>query len=149
MARYQNLGVDTTTLLRKLKASMEKQGYKIERALTGETSFLIEYKKPGMFGAKETISAKGIPDDFVVSGIREENQEAWFIVEDVILASARNPQAFKSHTETVAAPTAPVAPAAPTIPTPTAPPPPVPIQKPAQPPPTNCSNCGAPFNVTQ
>jgi DNA-directed RNA polymerase subunit RPC12/RpoP len=157
MARYQGLGVDIKALLEKLKSSMEKQGYKIERVLTGETSFLIEYKKPGMFGAKETVSVKGFPDDFAVSGIREDNQDAWFIVEDNILASARNPQAFKSHTETPAAPApaAPVAPATPTMPaapaTPpqTAPQPPVPVQKPAQPPPTNCSNCGAPLNVTQ
>jgi DNA-directed RNA polymerase subunit RPC12/RpoP len=140
MARYQGLGVDIKTLQGKLKVSMEKQGYKIERVLTGETSFLIEYKKSGMFGAKETISAKGIPDDFVVSGIREDNQEAWFIVEDVILASAKNPQAFKSHTETAAAPA---------IPAPTAPQPPASVQKPAEPPPTNCSRCGAPFNITQ
>jgi DNA-directed RNA polymerase subunit RPC12/RpoP len=125
--------------------------------LTGETSFLIEYKKSGMFGAKETLSVKGIPDDFVVSGIREDNQEAWFIVEDNILASTKNPQAFKSHTETAAAPTTPTAPAAqamptmpaaPTVPTQAVPQPPS-APKPAQPPPTNCSNCGAPFNVTQ
>ena len=86
MARYQGLGVDIKALLEKLKSSMEKQGYKIERVLTGETSFLIEYKKPGMFGVKETVSVKGIPDDFAVSGIREDNQDAWFIVEDNILA---------------------------------------------------------------
>ena len=158
MARYQGLGVDIKALLEKLKSSMEKQGYKIERVLTGETSFLIEYKKSGMFGAKETVSVKGIPDDFMVSGIREDNQDAWFIVEDNILASARNPQAFKSHTETMVTPpppTAPVTSTTPTMPTAsaippqTAPQPPVPVQKPAQPPPTNCSNCGAPFNVTQ
>ncbi|MDH5793515.1 MAG: hypothetical protein OEZ18_03000 [Candidatus Bathyarchaeota archaeon] len=153
MARYQGIGVDIKALLEKLKSSMEKRGYKIERVLTGETSFLIEYKKSGMFGAKETISVKGVPDDFMVSGIREDNEEAWFIVEDNILASAKNPQAFKSHTEQVpmAAPTPPVptAPAAPTVPPQTAPQPPIPVQKPAQPPPTNCSNCGAPFNVTQ
>jgi len=149
MARYQGLGVDIKALLEKLKSSMEKQGYKIERMLTGETSFLIEYKKSGLFGAKETISVKGVPDDFFVSGIREDNQEAWFIVEDVVLASAKNPQAFKSHTETVAAPAPPTPPAAPTVPPQVVPQPPVPIQKPAQPPPTNCSNCGAPFNVTQ
>jgi len=148
MARYQGLGVDIKSLLEKLKSSMEKQGYKIERVLTGETSFLIEYKKSGMFGPKETMSVKGIPDDFVVSGIREDNQEAWFIVEDVILASAKNPQAFKSHTETVAAP-APAAAPSPAIAAPTAPQPPAPAPKPMQPPPTNCSNCGAPFNVTQ
>lgn len=153
MARYQGIGVDIKALLEKLKSSMQKQGYKIERVLTGETSFLIEYKKSGMFGAKETISVKGVPEDFVVSGIREDNQEVWFIVEDVILASAKNPQAFKSHTEQVpmAAPTPPVptAPAAPTVPPQTVPQPSVPVQKPAQPPPTNCSNCGAPLNVTQ
>jgi DNA-directed RNA polymerase subunit RPC12/RpoP len=154
MARYQGLGVEIKALLEKLKSSMEKQGYKIERVLTGETSFLIEYKKSGMFGAKETVSVKGIPDDFAVSGIREDNQDAWFIVEDNILASARNPQAFKSHTETLAAPapTAPVAaamPATPAIPPQTAPQFPSPVQKPAQPPPTNCSNCGAPLSVTQ
>lgn len=149
MARYQGLGADIKAILEKLKSSMEKRGYKIERVLTGETSFLIEYKKPGVFGAKETISVKGVPDDFVVSGIREDNQDAWFIVEDVILASAKNPQAFKSHTETVAAPPTPAAPAAPTVPTQAAPQPPVPAQKPAQPPPTKCSNCGAPLSATQ
>lgn len=151
MARYQGLGVDIKALLEKLKASMEKRSYKIERVLTGETSFLIEYKKPGMFGAKETVSVKGVPDDFAVSGIREDNQEAWFIVEDVILASAKNPQAFKSHAETAVAPptpTVPLAPVAPTVPTQAAPLPP-PAPKPLQPPPTNCSNCGAPLNVTQ
>jgi len=151
MAHYQGLGVEINTLLDKLKSSLEKRGYKIERMLTGETSFLIEYKKPGMFGAKETVSVKGVPDDFVVSGIREDNEEAWFIVEDNILASARNPQAFKSHTETAAAPptpTASVAPAAPTIP-PQAASQPLPASKPLQPPPTNCTNCGAPFDVTQ
>ncbi len=154
MARYQGLGVEIKTLLEKLKSSMEKQGYKIERVLTGETSFLIEYKKAGVFGAKETLSVKGVSDDFVVSGIREDNQEAWFIVEDSILASARNPQAFKSHTETVTAPPTPMAPitpatpVAPTVPTQVAPQPP-PAPKPLQPPPTNCTNCGAPLNVTQ
>jgi DNA-directed RNA polymerase subunit RPC12/RpoP len=152
MARYQGLGVDIKALLEKLKSSMEKRGYKIERVLTGETSFLLEYKKAGMFGAKETVSVKGVPDDFAVSGIREDNEEAWFIVEDVILASARNPQAFKSHTETVVAPptpTAPVAPVATAIPPEAAPQPLVPVQKPAQPPPTNCTRCGAPLSVTQ
>ena len=153
MARYQGLGVDIKALLEKPKSSMEKRGYKIERVLTGETSFLIEYKKSGMFGAKETISVKGVPDDFMVSGIREDNEEAWFIVEDNILSSAKNPQAFKSHTEQVpiAAPTplAPTAPATPTVPPQPAPQPPVPVQKPAQPPPTNCTNCGAPLSVTQ
>ena len=158
MARYQGLGVDIKALLEKLKSSMEKRGYKIERVLTGETSFLIEYKKPGMFGVKETVSVKGIPDDFAVSGIREDNQDAWFIVEDNILASARNPQAFKSHTETMVTPPPPTAPVtsttstmptAPAIPPQTAPQPPVPVQKPAQPLLTNCSNCGAPLNVTQ
>jgi DNA-directed RNA polymerase subunit RPC12/RpoP len=131
---------------------MEKKGYKIERVLTGETSFLIEYKKSGMFGAKETISVKGIPDDFAVSGIRDDNEEAWFIIEDNILASAKNPQVFKSHTETIAPPTpVPTAmPAAPTVPSQSAlQPPPPSVPKPAQPPPTNCTRCGAPLNVTQ
>jgi DNA-directed RNA polymerase subunit RPC12/RpoP len=94
---------------------------------------------------------KGIPDDFVVSGIREDNQDAWFIIEDNILASAKNPQAFKSHTETAAAPptpTAPVVPATPAIPPQTTQQPP-PTPKPAQPLPTNCTRCGAPLNVTQ
>jgi len=148
MARYQGLGVEIKTLLEKVKSAMEKQGYKIERVLTGETSFLIEYKKPGVFGAKETVSVKGVPDDFVVSGIREDNQEAWFIVEDAILASAKNPQAFKSHTETVTAPVPPTAPSVSPVLQPTSQPP-VSAQKPAQPPPTNCSNCGAPLSVTQ
>jgi len=150
MARYQGIGVDIKALLEKLKSSMEKRGYKIERVLTGETSFLIEYKKSGMFGAKETISVKGVPDDFMVSGIREDNEEAWFIVEDNILSSARNPQAFKSHTETsvAPAPTAPLAPVAPTVPPQVATQPP-PAPKPLQPPPTNCTNCGAPLSVTQ
>jgi DNA-directed RNA polymerase subunit RPC12/RpoP len=148
MARYQGLGVDIKALLEKLKSSMQKQGYKIERVLTGETSFLIEYKKSGMFGAKETVSVKGVLDDFVVSGIRDDNQDAWFIVEDSILASAKNPQAFKSHTETAAAPSTPTAPATSTVP-PQAVPQPPPTPKPAQPPPTNCSNCGAPLNLTQ
>jgi DNA-directed RNA polymerase subunit RPC12/RpoP len=146
MARYQGLGVDIKTLLEKLKSSMEKRGYKIERVLTGETSFLIEYKKPGVFEAKETMSVKGVPDDFVVLGIKEDNEEAWFIVEDSILALAKNPQAFKSHTEQMVAPTPP---AAPTIPSQPAAPPSV--AKPAQPMPlpTSCSRCGAPLNVTQ
>jgi len=148
MARYQRLGVDIKTLLEKLKSSMENRGYKIERVLTGETSFLIEYKKGGMFGAKETMSVKGIPDDFVVSGIREDNQEAWFIIEDVILASAKNPQAFKSHTEQVPA-AAPTPPATPTMQPSTAPLPSPPAPKPAQPLPTNCTRCGAPITVTQ
>ncbi|NWG10773.1 hypothetical protein HXY33_03350 [Candidatus Bathyarchaeota archaeon] len=148
MARYQNLGVDTETLLEKLKASMEKQGYKIERVLTGEASFLVEYKKPGMFGAKESLNVRGVPDDFMVIGINENNQEIWFIVEDVILASAKNPQAFKSHTETVVTPSQP-APVAPAIVASTVPQPPAPVQKPAEPPPTNCSRCGAPFSISQ
>jgi DNA-directed RNA polymerase subunit RPC12/RpoP len=153
MARYQGLGVDIKTLLEKLKSSIEKHGYKIERVLTGETSFLMEYKKPGVFGAKETINVKGISDDFVVSGIREDNQEAWFIVEDAILASAKNPQAFKSHTETTATPAPPTTPAAAPA-GPPVPPQPVPQllasgQKPLQSPPTKCNNCGAPFNITQ
>jgi DNA-directed RNA polymerase subunit RPC12/RpoP len=132
---------------------MEKKGYKIERVLTGETSFLIEYKKSGMFGAKETISVKGIPDDFAVSGIRDDNEEAWFIVEDNILASAKNPQAFKSHTETTAAPPTSVSPALPVAqaipPQAVSQPPPPPVPKPSLPPPTNCTRCGAPLNVTQ
>ena len=144
MARYQGLGVDIKALQEKLKASFEKHGYKIERVLTGETSFLIEYKKPGLFGAKETLSVKGVPDDFMVSGIREDNQEVWFIVEDVILASAKNPQAFKSHTEQVSA-AAPPTPTQPTAPSPPKPPTP----KPAQPLPTKCTRCGAPISVTQ
>jgi hypothetical protein len=143
MARYQGLTVDIKSLLEKLKSSLEKRGYKIERVLTGETSFLIEYKKPGVFGAKETISVKGVPDDFMVSGIREDNQEAWFIVEDVILASAKNPQAFKSHTETMAVPPTPTVPAAP-IPQPSAP-----VQPQPPPPPKPkleaCMHCGAPL----
>jgi len=147
MARYQGLGVDIKTLLEKLKSSMEKRGYKIERVLTGETSFLIEYKKSGMFGAKETISVKGVPDDFIVSGIRDDNEEAWFIVEDSILASAKNPQAFKSHTEAAAQPSVPPTSAIPSQAAPQPTPPPAP--QPAQPPPTNCTRCGAPLNVTQ
>jgi len=145
MARYQGLGVDIKALPEKLKTSMEKRGYKIERALTGETSFLIEYKKPGVFGAKETISVKGTADDFSVSGIREDNQEVWFIVEDVILASAANPQAFRSHAETEPA----KMPVAPTTPSP--PPPP----QAAKPPPvtramiTSCTRCSAPISPSQ
>jgi len=154
MAHYQGLGVEINTFLDKLKSSLEKRGYKIERVLTGETSFLIEYKKPGIFGAKETVSVKGVPDDFVVSGIREDNEEAWFIIEDNILASAKNPQAFKSHTETAAGPSPPTAPATPATPPASTTPPqtvpqPPPAPKPVQPPPTNCSNCGAPLNLTQ
>lgn len=160
MARYQGLGIDIKALMEKMKSSMEKRGYKIERLLTGETSFLIEYKKPGMFGAKETISVKGVPDDLAVSGIREDNEEAWFIVEDNLLASAKTPQAFKSRTEqaaaTVQAAQAPVLPAIPTAQSTatTAPPqgvtvPPATVEKPVQPPPTNCSKCGAPLSVTQ
>jgi DNA-directed RNA polymerase subunit RPC12/RpoP len=147
MARYQGLGLDIKALQGKLKAAMEKGGYKIERVLTGETSFLIEYKKPGVFGAKETLSVKGVPDDFVVSGVRDDNEETWFIVEDSILASAQNPQAFRSHTEMEKA-------TAPTIPPAAAPPIPqvasqTPVAKPSQPLPTNCGRCGAPLNVTQ
>jgi DNA-directed RNA polymerase subunit RPC12/RpoP len=148
MARYQGLGVEINTLLDKLKSSLEKRGYKIERVLSGEASFVLEYKKSGIFGAKETVSVKGIPDDFVVSGIGEDNEEAWFIVEDNILASAKNPQAFKSHTDTATAPATPAVPATPTVPSQAAPQPP-PAPKPVQPPPTNCSNCGAPLNLTQ
>ena len=148
MARYQGLGVEINTLLDKLKSSLEKRGYKIERVLSGEASFVLEYKKSGIFGAKETVSVKGVPDDFVVSGIGEDNEEAWFIVEDNILASARNPQAFKSHTETATAPPTPTAPVAPTVP-PQAAPQPSRAAKSVQPPPTNCSNCGAPLNLTQ
>jgi len=147
MARYQGLGVDIKALLEKLKSSMEKQGYKIERVLTGETSFLVEYKKSGMFGAKETISVKGVPDDFIVSGIRDDNEEAWFIVEDSILASAKNPQAFKSHTETASQPPVPPTPVVPSQAAQQPTPPPAP--QPGQPPPTNCTRCGAPLTVTQ
>lgn len=154
MARYQGLGIDIKALLQKLKSSMEQRGYKIERTLTGETSFLLEYKKPGVFGAKETVSVKGTPNDFAVSGIREDNQDVWFIVEDVILASASNPQAFKSHTEmepakVPAAPTAPVMQPVPPTATPqvAAPQPPTPpVERPLL---TNCTRCGAPLNVTQ
>lgn len=149
MARYQSLGVDIKVLLEKLKAAMEKQGYKIERVLTGETSFMIDYKKSGMFSARESLSVKGVPDDFIVTGISDNNQEVWFVIEDAILASAKNPQAFRSHTEAAAPTPTPTAPTAQTISTPAAPQPPAPAQKPAQPPPTNCSRCGAPFNVTQ
>jgi DNA-directed RNA polymerase subunit RPC12/RpoP len=158
MARYQGLGVEIKALLEKLKSSMANRGYKIERVLTGETSFLIEYKKTGVFADKQTISVKGTPDDFIVSGIREDNQEAWFIVEDVVLSSAKNPQAFKSHTETAAAPPPAVPPAYPaalaaptayTMPTQVTPQFPPPAPKPALPPPTNCSRCGAPFSLTQ
>jgi DNA-directed RNA polymerase subunit RPC12/RpoP len=149
MARYQNLGTDIKVLQEKLKASLERQGYKIERVLTGETSFLMDYKKPGMFGAKESLTVKGVPDDFMVSGISEDNQEAWFIVEDAIIASAKNPQAFKSRTETAVAPLTQTMPVPPAVPTPTIPQPPTQVQKPAEPPPTNCSRCGAPFSVTQ
>jgi len=153
MARYQGLGVEINALLEKLKSSMEKKGYRIERVLTGETSFLIDYKKSGLFGTKETISVKGVPDDFTVSGIRDDNEEAWFIVEDTILASAKNPQAFRSRTET-AVPSAASATQL-TTPTPATPsqaasqPPTPPVPKPSQPPPTNCTRCGAPLNVTQ
>lgn len=154
VARYQGLGVDIKALQEKLKSSMEQRGYKIERLLTGETSFLIEYKRPGMFGAKETVSVKGLPDDFLVSGIMENNQDAWFIVEDNILASAKNPQVFKSHTEMVSpqpSPVIPVAPGAPTVPLQATPVQPVaqPVPKPMQPPPTSCSKCGGPLSATQ
>ncbi|MCW4055657.1 MAG: hypothetical protein NWE82_02600, partial [Candidatus Bathyarchaeota archaeon] len=145
MTRYKGLGVEIKTLQEKLKTSMEKRGYKIERVLTGETSFLIEYKKPGVFGAKETLSVKGVPDDIVVSGIRDDNEEAWFILEDTILASARNPQAFRSHTE-VEAVTAQT-PATPTTSTHTTTHPSAP--KPSQPLPTSCGRCSAPLDVTQ
>ncbi len=124
---------------------MEKRSYKIERVMTGETSFLIEYKKPGVFGAKETLSVKGIPDDFSVIGIREDNQDAWFIVEDVILAEAKNPQAFKSYKEQ----TPPAPSATPAAPATSSSQPQAPIQKPSQPPPTNCTRCSAPLSVTQ
>lgn len=143
MTRYQGLNVNIEALLDKLKYSLEKRNYKIERVLSGETSFFIEYKKPGIFAAKETISVKGVPDDFSVLEIREDNEEAWFIIEDCILALAKNPQAFKSHKEmqsTQMAVTAPIS----------APPPPsAPAPKPAEPPPTNCTKCGAPLTVTQ
>jgi DNA-directed RNA polymerase subunit RPC12/RpoP len=145
MARYQGLGVEVKALLERLKSSMEKQGYRIERVLTGETSFLIKYKKPGVFGAKETISVKGVPDDFIVLGIKEDNEEAWFIVEDSILALVKNPQAFKSNTEQIVAPTPPAST------TPLQPAAPPSVAKPAQqtPLPTSCSRCGAPLSVTQ
>jgi len=154
MARYQGLGVDVKGLLEKLRSSMEKRGYKIERVLTGETSFLIEYKKPGVFGAKETLSVKGVPNDLMVSGIREDNEEAWFLVEDNILASAANPQAFRSHTEKepMAIPVAPMPPSPLPSPQPLPPPgvpqvaKPQPVEKPLL---TNCNRCGAPLNVTQ
>jgi DNA-directed RNA polymerase subunit RPC12/RpoP len=155
MARYQGLGIDIKALLEKMKSSMEKRGYRIERVLTGETSFLIEYKKSGMFGAKETISVKGVPDDLAVSGIRDDNEEAWFIVEDNLLSSAKNPQAFRSRTEQAAAAQAAPTPVAPVVPTAVPSPPPIPsaatssIEKPVQPPPTNCTRCSAPLSVTQ
>lgn len=148
MTRYQGLGIAIKTLQQKLKASMEERGYKIEHTLTGSTSFLIEYKKPGVFGAKETLSVRGIPDNFVVSGIRSDNEEMWFIVEDVILASTANPQAFISHTEKEPAET----PTVPTQPSATS----QQIAKQAQPQAkaekivlTKCTECGAPLNVTQ
>lgn len=160
MARYQGMGIDTKTLLEKMKSSMEKQGYKIERLLTGETSFLLEYKKPGMLGAKETVGVKGSPDDLVVTGIREDNEEAWFIVEDNLLASAKNPQAFKCHAEQTAAAQAAtqamlksaasavpiVAEKSPTTPESTAAPR---VERSRQPPPSSCGKCGAPLSVTQ
>jgi len=133
MAHYEGLGVEIKTLLEKLKSTLENRGYIVERVLTGEASFLIDYKKGGVSGKKETISVKGVPDDFIVSGIREEDEEAWFIVEDVILASAKNPQAFRSHTEPGIAASSRT------------------IAKPLQPKPlpTSCSRCGAPLTVTQ
>jgi DNA-directed RNA polymerase subunit RPC12/RpoP len=145
MTHYKGLGVEIKTLQEKLRTSMEKRGYKIERVLTGETSFLIEYKKPGVFGAKETVSVKGVPDDIVVSGIRDDNEETWFILEDTVLASAKNPQAFKSHTEVEAA--AAQVPAIPTSSSQATTQSPAP--KPSQPLPTSCSRCGAPLGVTQ
>jgi len=142
MARYQGLNVDIKALFDKLKSSLEKRNHKIERVLSGETSFIIEYKKPGIFGAKETISVKGVPDDFSVLEIRDDNEEAWFIVEDCVLSLAKNPQAFKSHKETQTTPTV-------TTPILVTPPLSASTPKPAQPPPTNCTKCGAPLTVTQ
>lgn len=103
MARYEGLGVDIGAFLPKLQSAMEKRGYKIGHTMTGAASFLIEYltptKKPGVFGSKGTISVKGTRDNFAVIGIREDDEELWFIVEDTLIASAANPQAFRSHTE--------------------------------------------------
>jgi DNA-directed RNA polymerase subunit RPC12/RpoP len=146
MASYQGLGVEFKALQEKLRAALEKRGFKIERVMTGETSFLIEYKKPGLFGAKETISVKGVPDNFTVYEVREGDEEAWFLVEDAIIASAKNPQAFRSCTETEAAST-PTPPTAST--TPQASLPATKTEKPQQPLPTSCSRCGAPLSVTQ
>ncbi|MGB9135432.1 MAG: hypothetical protein WCC63_07635 [Candidatus Bathyarchaeia archaeon] len=148
MARYQGVGADIKVLAEKLQASLKSRGQRIERVMTGETSFLIEHKKPGILSARETISVRGIPDDFVVSGVRDDDEETWFIVEDSILASAKYPQAFRSHTEKEVTPTlvTPM-PTAQTPPTQTAPNPPAP--EPSQPLPTSCSRCGAPLNVTQ
>jgi len=157
MARYQGMGIDTKALPGKMKSSMEKQGYKIERVMTGETSFLIEYKKPGMLGAKETIGVKGSPDDLIVSGIREDNEEAWFIVEDNLLALAKSPQAFKCHTEQAAAAQAAMKSAVLSVPvaketTPMTPESTVAtprVERPRPPPPSTCGKCGAPLSVTQ
>lgn len=147
MARYQGVGVDIKLLAEKLQASLKSRGLKIERAMIGETSFLIEYKKPGILGAKETIGVRGIPDDIVVSGVRDDDEEAWFIVEDSILASAKNSQAFISHKEEVAATATAQKSAAPANLQQTA------RQHPAaaypEPLPTSCSRCGAPLSVTQ
>ncbi|UCE96451.1 MAG: hypothetical protein JSV51_02265 [Candidatus Bathyarchaeota archaeon] len=142
MARYQGLGVNIEALQGKLRSTMEKRGFKIERILEGSTSFLIEYKRPGIFGANERFSVKGVPNNFIVSGIGEDDEEIWFIVEDIILALAANPEAFRSHTERV-----------PAIETP----PPSPRQnaestaqaKVERPILTSCTKCGAPLKVTQ
>jgi len=126
---------------------MEKRGYKIGHTMTGAASFLIEYltptKKPGVFGSKGTISVKGTQDNFAVIGIREDDEELWFIVEDTLIASAANPQAFRSHTEKE-----PVKmPATPTV----APQTPQVARKPvkAMPRPTSCTRCGAPLSLSQ
>ena len=143
MARYEGMGVAIKALLPRMKSALEGKGYKIERTLSGATSFLIEYKKPGVFGSKGTISVKGTPDNFAVSGIREDDEEVWFIVEDTLIASAANPQAFRSHTEKepVKMPAAPtVAPEAPRV---------AREAVKAMPRPTSCTNCGAPLSVSQ
>ena len=137
------MGVDIKALLPRMKSALEEKGYKIERTLAGATSFLIEYKKPGVFGSKETLSVRGTPDSFMVSGIREDDEEVWFIVEDTLIASAANPEAFRSHKEKkpVKAPTPPtVATEAPQV-----------AHKPvkAMPRPTSCTQCGAPLSVSQ
>jgi len=143
LARYEGMGVDIKALLPRMKSALEEKGYKIERTLAGATSFLVEYKKSGVFGPKGTISVKGTPDNFWVTGIRDDEEEVWFIVEDVLVASAANPQAFKSHTEKeeVKVPAAPtVTPEAPQV-----------TREPvkAMPRPTSCDRCSAPLSVSQ